>query len=87
MERIQPIKAGLAFGVMLGGWHLLWATLVALGWAQTVLNFVFWMHFIRPIYVIEGFQIGIALTLIAITAAIGFAGGYLFARVWNYIQR
>ena len=87
MERINVVKSGLVFGMLLGACHLLWAALVALGWAQALLNFVFWMHFLKPIYVVGEFHVGIALTLIAITASIGFVLGSAFAYMWNGIQR
>ena len=70
---ISPNKAALVFAILLGGWHLLWSVLVAAGWAQPLINFIFWIHFIRPVYVVENFNIGIAVLLIAVTAAIGYS--------------
>ena len=87
MKTINPNKVGLVLGTLLGGWHVLWALLVALGWAQAVIDFVFWLHFLRPVYVVGPFNPGIALILIAITAAIGYAFGYLFGALWNWVHR
>jgi hypothetical protein len=87
MVTINPIKSGLVFGMLMGAWHILWAALVAFGWAQTVINFIFWLHFLKPIYVIQPFHIGVALALIAITTAIGFVVGYVFAQLWNWLHR
>jgi hypothetical protein len=39
---------------------------VALGWAQALADFIFWLRFIKPIYVIEPFAIARALLLIAV---------------------
>jgi hypothetical protein len=86
MGPINPNKAGLALGILIGGWHLLWASLVAVGWAQPVIDFVFWMHFIRPAWTIGTFHPGIALVLISVTAATGYAFGYLFGWLWNWIH-
>jgi hypothetical protein len=80
-------KAGLVLGLILGGWHLCWSILVALGWAQLVIDFVFWMHFIKPIYVIEPFDITRAAILIAVTAGIGFVVGLVFASIWNALHK
>ena len=87
MGTVNPIKTGLVLGALGGGWHFLWATLVAAGWAQTILNFVFWMHFLAPPYVVQPFRAGIALILILVTAVFGYAVGYILGVLWNWIHR
>jgi hypothetical protein len=85
--RINVFKAGLVLGAVIGGWHLCWSILVALRWAQRVIDFVFWMHFIKPIYAIEPFEIGRAAILIIVTAGVGLVFGSVFALVWNALHR
>ena len=80
-------KVGLMIGGLLGGWHLLWSLLVLLGWAQPVLNFIFWMHMIRSIYVVKTFDPGAALTLVLVTTAMGYGGAYLGATLWPKSKR
>jgi hypothetical protein len=87
MGTVNPNKAGLVLAALLGGWHFLWAVLVAAGWAQAVLNFVFWMHFIKPPYTVGPFSAGIALILILVTSVIGFAAGYILGVLWNAIHK
>lgn len=80
-------RAGLALALLLGAWHLLWVLLVASGVAQALMDFVFWLHFIRPVYVIEAFDPARAAGLVLLTAAIGYALGAAFALLWNHIHR
>jgi hypothetical protein len=87
MGTVNPNKTGFVFAVLLGGWHLLWALLVATGWAQAVINFVFWMHFINPVYVIQPFNLGIALTLVAVTSVLGYVVGFVLGFLWNWIHK
>ncbi len=87
MITIRPSRAALIFAILLGSWHLLWSVLVAAGWAQALIDFIFWIHFIRPVYVIQKFNIGIALLLISVTAAVGYAIGWIFAVLWNKLHK
>jgi hypothetical protein len=87
MGTITPHRAGLVLATLLGGWHLLWALLVAVGWAQAVLNFVFWIHFLNSPYTVVPFHAGIAVILILVTATLGYVIGYVLAVLWNWIHR
>jgi hypothetical protein len=61
--------------------------LVALGWAQPVIDFVFWMHFIQPVFVIRPFSLSAAAALIVFTSVVGFVMAFLFALLWNRLHR
>ena len=86
MVTIRPHTAALILAILLGGWHLGWSALVAAGWAQPLIDFIFWIHFIRPVYVIEKFNIAVALLLVGVTAAIGYVIGWIFAMLWNKLH-
>ncbi|HZR72507.1 hypothetical protein [Bradyrhizobium sp.] len=77
---------GLVTAGMMGGLHLIWSLSVAVGWGQSILNFFFWMYFIKPIDLVEPFQWARALTLVAISSIIWFALGSIAARLWNRIR-
>jgi hypothetical protein len=83
---LNPFKVGVVLGTVLGAFHLCWSMLVALRWAQQLTDFVFWAHFIKPIYVIEPFEFARAAALLVLTASIGFILGLAFAWVWNAVH-
>ena len=86
MVTVRPDRTALILAILLGSWHLVWALLVAAGWAQPLIDFIFWIHFVKPVYVIQKFNIGIALLLVGITAAIGYVIGWIFATLWNKLH-
>lgn len=83
----NPNKVGLVVGALIGGWHVVWSLLVLSRWAQPVIDFIFWAHMIKPIYVIQPFDPSAAVTLILITALIGYLFGFLGAIIWNRLHR
>lgn len=79
-------KTGLVFGIFFAGIHIIWSALVLAGWAQPVVNFVFWAHMVNPSPVVMTFDITAATTLVAITAVLGYVVGRIVAIVWNKIH-
>ena len=84
---INSNKVGLVIAALIGGWHLVWAALVAAGWAQPLINFIFWAHMIRPVYVIGPFDAVAAGVLLVITFFLGYVFGYVGGSLWNRIHR
>ena len=80
-------NVGLVFGAVLGGWHVLWALLVWLGWAQAIYDFILWAHMIHLQFTIGPFDPMAAITLVIITAIFGYLIGWVGAWVWNRVQR
>mgnify|MGYP000140795588 CR=1 FL=1 len=87
MENIRPNRAGLVVALLLGCLHLAWSLLVAFGWVQAVVDFIFWLHFIKLDYTIAKFNAGTALLLVAVTASIGYVVGWAFAVLWNKLHK
>lgn len=83
----NPNKVGLVFGAFLGGWHLVWALLVASGSAQALYDFILWAHMIHLQLVIGPFDMTAAATLVVVTAVFGYVGGYVGAWIWNRVHR
>ena len=87
MTQIKPMTAGLALGAFAVLWHAIWSALVAVGWAQSVLDFVFRLHFITPPLHVAPFDLVTAALLVAITGVGGFVIGALLAAIWNSAVR
>ncbi len=83
----NPNKVGLVFGAVLAGWHLVWSILVLLGVAGAIYNFILWAHMIHLDLTVGPFDMMASLTLIVMTAVIGYVAGYISALVWNYFHR
>jgi hypothetical protein len=83
----NPNKVGLVSGALIGAWHLLWSLLILLHWAQPIIDFIFWAHMIKPVYVIKPFDPIAAVALLVITAGIGYVFGFLGAIIWNRLHR
>ena len=86
MTTLHSHKTGLALGGTLAIVHFFWSAMVAVGWAQPAINWVFRLHFIQPPYTITSFVWMYALGLIVMTFVIGYVIGWVFAKVWNASQ-
>jgi hypothetical protein len=86
MHVLDPNKTGLVVGAFLGGWHLLWAILVATGLGRALWDFILWAHMIHLTWTVGPFEAKAAITLILLTSAAGYGMGYLFAWVWNTVN-
>jgi len=85
MKHIRPYTVGLVFGSFLAVWHLLWSTLVALGVAQAVIDFIFRLHMITPPYKVAEFNLSTAAGLVLVTAVIGYVVGWAVGFIWNRV--
>ena len=86
MRQLSPAKAAISVGAVFGVWHMMWVTLVATGVAKPVMDFILKLHFIRFDYTLAPFAASTALTLVALTFAIGAMLGLVFALLWNWLS-
>ena len=87
MKELNVGKVALSFGFFLGTWHLVWSVLVALGWAQGLINFIFDLHMLMVPVQVAPFNIMTAGELVVVTFAVGYIGGKIFATIWNAVHK
>lgn len=85
MRHMNPAKAAISVGAVIGLWHLMWVAVVAVGWAKPVLDYILRLHFIQFQVSIAPFTIGTAAILVALTFTLGALFGSVFALVWNWL--
>jgi hypothetical protein len=83
MRRINPLKAGASVGAVTGLFHLIWATLVGLGWAKALMDLILRLHFLDLDDRLAPFSLVTAATLVFVTTFIGMCLGFAFALIWN----
>jgi hypothetical protein len=83
----NPNKVGLVFAILLGGLHLVWSILVATGVGQILYDFVLWAHMIHLAITVGPFDLTASITLIVVTAILGYVIGYVASVVWNRMHR
>ena len=84
---LNPQKVGLALGGTVGVIHLVWSLLVALGWALPLMNFIMSLHMMKSSMSVEPFSLVTALGLVIVSSLVGYLFGFLFASVWNQVQK
>lgn len=84
---LNPKKAGLALGIVISGFHIVWSVLVALSWGQSLMDFILWAHMVHTVHTVGPFDLTASLTLIVVTFVVGYVVGFVFAKVWNKVHK
>lgn len=84
---INVNRAGLIFGAFLGLFHLVWAIMVAVGFAQAILDFIYGIHFLNNPFTVASFEVGTAALLVLVTAVTGYVLGVVLAWLCNLINK
>ncbi|MDP3646010.1 MAG: hypothetical protein Q8R25_02905 [bacterium] len=82
----HPKKVAIVFGLILAAVHVVWVTLVALSWAQPLVDFSLWAHMVNFPVVVGSFDVTAAVTVIVVAFLIGSTIGYVGATIWNKVK-
>ena len=80
-------RTGFALATMGAVFHLVWSILVALGLAQPLMDFIVRIHMLETADRVTDFSLSNAVLLIIVTSIIWGVFGYVFATIWNKLQK
>lgn len=85
MHKLNIHRTGLAVGVFVGFWHLLWTLAVGFGMGESKLTFFLDRHFLSAPFTVTDFTWASGLVLVVTSAIAGYVIGAVFAFIWNKI--
>lgn len=74
-------------GLTLAAFHACWIMIVASGWAQPILDFIFKLHMLNSPFIVQPFSIMLSLELLALTFIIGAFYGVIFSLIRKSITK
>ncbi len=87
MSALNKNKVGLTLAIFLAAMHAVWAFAVALGFGQKFFDFVLPMHFLNNVYSVMQFNASTASMLVVMAFVTGYIMGWLFAALWNFVDK
>jgi hypothetical protein len=80
------LKHGLIGGLSLAFLHLCWIIVVAAGWGQVLMDFIFKIHMLNSPLQVQAFNPGYAVTLLVVTFTVGFVMGVVIAALGSSLK-
>jgi len=80
------LKNGLIGGLSLAFLHLCWIIVVAAGWGQVLMDFIFKFHMLNSPLQVQAFNPGYAVTLLVVTFSVGFVMGVVIATLGSSLK-
>lgn len=81
------MKSALIGGLSLASLHLVWILIVALGFAQKLLDWIFKLHMLSSPFQVQPFNLAFAATLLLITFLVGCFYGVVFELIRNLLKQ
>ena len=82
-KNLTGLIVGLFFAIV----HAFWSLIVALGFAQLFLDWIYSLHFMNNPFEILNFDMITAVTLVGVTFVCGYLFGWIFSAVFNLLHR
>lgn len=78
-----PLRLACTLGTAFAALHVVWALLVALGWAQSMVNASLRLHMLSTPVRVASFDLVTAISLIVVTGVVGGLVGWFAGMVWE----
>ncbi len=83
MNHAHSHKVGLAVGGTVAIMHAAWSLVVFAGLAESLLKWIWGLHFISMSVTVLPFSLSTALMLVVVTGAVGYVAGYVAGELWG----
>ena len=80
-------KVALALGSFIALFHVIWVIFVWLGWIEPFMTWLLGLHYLDNPFQYQPFDFVTAIILIVVYFIIGYAFGWVFATVWNWVNK
>jgi hypothetical protein len=89
MGKLSKNRVGLILGIFTALVYVVWDLAVALipRILQKFLDWIFLLHSLNPVFIVTSFDFLNAVLLVVMAFVIGYASGWGFAAVWNWIRK
>ena len=81
------MKSALIGGLSLASLHLVWVLIIATGFAQALIDWIFKLHMLSSPFQVQPFNLGYAATLLLITFLVGCFYGGIFELIRSLLKR
>ena len=85
--KLKKHRAGVAVGIFAGLCHLVWVIIVGLGLGQIVLDRIHNVHHLTNPYTVTSLEVANAIILVAMAGVVGYLSGWVFAGLWNRLNK
>jgi len=82
-DKINANNLGMTLGGFFALLHAVWAILVGIGVAESLLDWIMPLHFIGTMFEVTGFTWGNAILLTILAFIGGYVSGWILAAIWN----
>ena len=84
---MKRTKVALTLGCFVALVHLVWLILVGLNLANPWMSWILGLHFLNNPFRLQPFDYATAIVLIVVTGILGYVVGWVFASVWNWVNK